>query len=454
MIRRRKRSEQYQDLITRLYPELFKSNQDEKDNTRKTLCRTLTFQVTDTCNLACTYCYQCNKGTRRMSFETAKKVIDLLLSGEKGFDKYVNPTISPAIVIDFIGGEPLLEIELISKITDYFMSECIRLDHPWATMHMISICSNGILYNTPKVQEYLERHKSHLSFGITIDGNKELHDACRIFPDGKPSYDIAVAAATDWKSKGYYMGSKITIAPSNLKYIFDAITHMVDLGYDEINANCVFEKGWKQEHATEFYWELKKIADYFLDNDLVDDIYVSLFEEEFFQPMEESDNNNWCGGTGVTLSCDPDGYLYPCIRYMESSIGEDVKPLRIGDINNGLGMCKEHCDTIKCLDCITRRSQSTDECFYCPIAKGCAWCSAYNYQETGTADKRVTYICEMHKARALANAYLWAKWYEKHYSEQKIKLYVPREWALNIIPEEEFNYLINLSNLEYEERGE
>jgi sulfatase maturation enzyme AslB (radical SAM superfamily) len=32
---------------------------------------TVTFQVTDACNLACTYCYQINKGNHRMSFETA-----------------------------------------------------------------------------------------------------------------------------------------------------------------------------------------------------------------------------------------------------------------------------------------------------------------------------------------------------------------------------------------------
>ena len=37
------------------------------------------------------------------------------------------------------------------------------------------------------------------------------------------------------------MGSKITIAPGNVDYLYDAIVHMIDLGYEEINANTVYE---------------------------------------------------------------------------------------------------------------------------------------------------------------------------------------------------------------------
>jgi len=224
--RDRRELEQYQDRIARLYPELRKED-DDGNLSSKTLSRTITFQVTDACNLACSYCYQINKGKRKMTFETAKKFIDLLLSGDKGMKSYVSPEFSPAIIIEFIGGEPFLEIELIDKICDYFFHECIRLDHPWATMHMFSICSNGVLYSDPRVQKFLTKHKDNVSFSITIDGNKELHDSCRVFPDGRPSYDIAVAGAMDWMRKGYYMGSKITIAPGNLEYLYTIFYNVV-----------------------------------------------------------------------------------------------------------------------------------------------------------------------------------------------------------------------------------
>lgn len=394
----------------------------------------------------CTYCYQINKGKRSLSFENAKLFIDKLLSGEDGFHDYVNPEISPGIIIEFIGGEPFLEIELIDKITDYFRTRCVELNHPWAELYCISICSNGTLYFDERVQNYLKKNANHMSFSVTIDGNKELHDSCRVYRGTtRGSYDDAVAAANDWISKGHDMGSKITIAPGNLIYMGDAIKHMYELGYDEINANCVYEKGWTLEHAQLFYKELKKIADFWNDNDLVETHYLSLFEEDFFKPKDEKDNDNWCGGVGsYMLSIDPDGDLYPCIRYMESSLGDKNKPLKIGNVKTGIAQTKEEQDIKKCLDCITRRGQSTDECFYCPIGEGCSWCSAYNYQEFGTVNKRATYICDMHKARSLANAYFWNTYYKKHNIDKCFKVYCPPEWAIPIVGEEEYNYLLEM----------
>lgn len=436
--RERRHLEQFQDMIARIY--------DDTPRLEGSLSRTVTFQVTDKCSLACTYCYQINKGVRRMSFETAKKFVDMLLDADENSNEYINPTTSPALIIEFIGGEPFLEIDLIDQICDYFLKQTILRKHPWSKLYMISICSNGVAYFDPRVQKFLEKHKHHLSFSITIDGNKELHDSCRVFPDGVTgSYDIAVAGAKDWMSRGNYMGSKITIAPGNINYLYSAIMHMVELGYDEINANCVYEEGWTNDHAIEFYKQLKRIADYWNDNDIVDTHYLSLFEENFFKPKAETDLDNWCGGNGRMLACDPDGYLYPCLRYMESSIGPDIEPYRIGHVDTGIGSTCAECDRINCLHSITRRSQSTDECFYCPIADGCSWCTAYNFQTFGTPDARATYICCMHKARSLANVYFWNTYYIKKGLTKRFKLWLPKEEALKIIDEDEYNNLLILS---------
>ena len=287
-----KRFEQYQDMIGRLYPEL--QNTSDDNNNKSHLSRTITFQVTDKCNLACTYCYQINKGERRMKFSDAKKLIDMLLEGDERLAGYVDVETSPAIILEFIGGEPFLCVELIEQICDYFFDKAIELHHPWATKFCISICSNGVLYRDPKVQKFLNKYAGKMSFSVTIDGNKELHDSCRVFHDGSPSYDIAVDAANDWIARGNYMGSKITIAPGNLDYLVDAILHMVELGYNEINANTVYEKGWTIDHAKKYYKELKRISDYWVDNDLVETHYLSLFVEDFFRPKEEGDDDNWC----------------------------------------------------------------------------------------------------------------------------------------------------------------
>lgn len=437
-----KRLEQFQDYLSRLFPKENKDDNIAFDG----IARTVTFQVTDACNLACTYCYQINKHHNRMSFDVAKRYIDLLLSATSESCEYINPDISEGLIIEFIGGEPLLEIDLISQITDYFISEMFRLHHKWATRYMIAICSNGVLYFDPKVQAFLKRHIGHLSFSISIDGNKALHDSCRVFPDGRGSYDIAIAGVKHFTEVlGGRMGSKMTLCPANIDKTYEAVVSLIEFGYREINLNCVYEEGWTVEHAKIMYEQLKQLADYVIDNNLFNEIYLSIFEENYFHPKEETDNDNWCGGTGCMLSCDWRGKLYPCIRYMESSLGNDIEPIVIGDVYNGLMSTPEQQETVKCLHNITRRSQSTDECFNCPIAEGCSWCSAYNYQCFGTVDKRATYICIMHKARALANLYYWNKGYRLYDTEKRMKNYMPDEWALEIISENELDMLKNLS---------
>lgn len=437
-----KKVEQFQDRLARLFPQPYDS-----EAKTKALARNVTFQVTDDCNLRCTYCYQIHKGHHSMPFDVAKRFIDMLLAAKDDNDnEYVNSENSPGLIIEFIGGEPFLEIDLMDQITDYFISEMLRLQHPWATRYMISICSNGLLYFDERVQKYMQKHKNHLSFSITIDGNKELHDACRIQPNGKGSYDIAMAAVKDWMSKGNFMGSKITVAPGNVMYVFDAVKDIIENDYDDININCVYEEGWTAEHALILYEQLKKLADYMLENNLVETHRVAMFEENFFKPKDPSDDQNWCGGNGAMIAVDWKGDIYPCLRYMESSLGTEVPPLIIGNVYDGImtKQCEQDC--VHCLRSITRRSQSTDECFYCPIAEGCSWCSAFNYQTFGTADKRATYICIMHKARALANVYFWNKWYRQQGLEKRFENHCPDEWALEIINEEELNMLKQLSS--------
>lgn len=60
---------------------------------------------------------------------------------------------------------------------------------------------------------------------------------------------------------------------------------------NEINANCVYEEGWQMIHATVFYDQLKKLADYILEHnlDMENDYYISLFEENFFHPKQPDD---------------------------------------------------------------------------------------------------------------------------------------------------------------------
>ena len=431
---------QFPDIVARLYAhETIEDPIDDNPN----LTADVTFQVTDACNLCCSYCYQINKGQHRMSFETAKKFIDMLLDNDESTRQYVDTRSKKAVVIDFIGGEPFLEVELMDQICDYFVEQMILKDHPWQYNYRFSIASNGTLYFTPAVQAFLKKHLHNTSFSISIDGNKKLHDACRVFPDGSGSYDIAIAAVHHYIDElGGSMGSKMTLAPSNIQYTYDAVVGLIEEGYTSINLNCVYEKGWTLEHATILYYQLKKIAEYLIDNELDEKVYLSIFEEHFFRPKDEDDIQNWCGGNGSMIAVDYKGDIYPCIRYMESSLGSEVPPIIIGNVDTGImqdDVCKACVAQLKSVD---RKTQSTEECFNCNIAEGCAWCQAYNYQDSGgNVNHRATYICVMHRARALANSYYWNLKYHHNNEKKRMKIWLEDEKSLEIIPPEELALL-------------
>lgn len=407
---------------------------------------TITFQVTNACNLACSYCYQINKGTKVMSFNTAKKLIDLLLEPNNK-NCYFNSDTCLGVVLEFIGGEPLLQAKLIDEIITYFQQRTIQLNHPWKDKFCASLCTNGVLYFSKDTQDLIKHHNNHLDISVTVDGCKEMHDSCRLFPNGNPSYDLAIAADKDRLLTNGEAGTKITLAPSNISYLYKSFINMYTIGHRIIHANCVFEEGWKLSDAIIYYKQLKQIADFLLSLDDPDDIYFALFNENNYKPIPETDNDNWCGGTGKMLACDPDGKLYPCLRYMESSLGTSVKPLVIGDVDNGICYTLDQQTIMNSLRKINRRSQSTEECFYCPIAQGCSWCSGYNYQRFGTPNKRATFICNMHKAESLANVHYWNNYYKKFNLTDKFPLYCDINSAIKIVGKEEYKYLLNLSTL-------
>ncbi len=429
MIEIRETTSNYVDQIDRIYP--------NKNKTTKTI----TFQVTDDCCMHCTYCYQINKSKHYMTFSTAKQFIDQLLNLTTPLD-YINPNNTTRIIFESIGGEPLSAIDLIIQLSDYITNQLIQLNHPWLFKHRFQICSNGLLYFNPKVQQYLQKYSKRLSFTISLDGNQELHDLCRLDVQGNGTYNKVLEAILHYKQNyDSNLPTKMTFSPETIHYVSDAILNLIKLGYKDISANCIFEKGWTNQHATIFYYELKKLANYFLNNSLDYTIYLSLFNLNDFNLPEGEEN--WCGGTNDhMLALDYEGNLYPCLRYMKDSLGQQVEPIIIGNIHHGIYTTSREKQFQQELNTITRRSQSSDECYNCPIGSGCSWCSAYNYQDTGSINCRVTYICPMHYARALANQYFFKK-QSKLLKLPFKNLQIPKQKALEIISKDEWEEIFN-----------
>jgi uncharacterized protein len=196
---------------------------------------TLVLNVTNKCNLTCTYCYEYGAdrltngkgsegaGKARMSDDTARQSIDFLMrnSGDR-----------PQVSITFFGGETLLNFPAIVAATEY-AEERARAHRK--RVHY-SLTTNATLL-TDEVVDFLTKHR----FGITvsIDGDQKEHDRHRTFRGGAGSFDtiaprIRHLVATNKARKGRSIGARVTLtagaAPVADTYRF--LTQ--EIGFDEV----------------------------------------------------------------------------------------------------------------------------------------------------------------------------------------------------------------------------
>lgn len=436
MIKQTNEHKQFQDTYAKMYPQKLKINTKKRTGSQ-ILVKTITFVVTEDCTLRCSYCYEHNKNYAcYMTKETAKQAIDCILDNSKMGD-YVNSETDEAVIIEFMGGEPTCNVELMHYIAEYFIYKTYITNHKWANNFMFNFTTNGTTYFEPRVQELLKKYKNRLSFTITLDGNRDLHDSCRVYPDGRGSYDDIIKAVKHAQEYYYMDSSKITLAPENLIYFNDAIKHFLELGITKIHANCVYEPVWNISDAKILYKELVKLADYIVENKLYETHEFSIFEEYIGQPQSLEENNNYCGGNGAMLAIGADGNFYPCIRFMPYSIGKERKPLIIGNIYDGIKPVEDN-PCVKCLWDTTRRSAchgDSEKCFECPVSTGCGECNGLVYEKTGTPNYKLRGQCEMHKARVLANYYYWNKVYKIECMDKEFKLNLNDE-EIKILTEE------------------
>ena len=406
-------------------------------------CKNITFIVTHNCNLRCTYCYEKHKENNAMSLDIAKKAVDFLFEEDEKQSVIVNRQDADCLILEFIGGEPLIEINLIDQILDYFLDKAISLNHRWARNFLISMSSNGVLYFSEDVQKFLHKYDGKFSMNISIDGNKELHDKCRLFPDGRPSYDIAIAAARDLKKRFNQRSTKMTISPDNIPYLSEAcISLLQELECNVLHANPVYEEGWEPRHAKIYYNELKKFADYLISNKLWQTVYTPLFKLESVFKHDPNKTSNWCGGNGRMLAFDVDGKIYPCLRFAPVSMPKHLSDnCVLGDVWHGIQGNDKFFNSLRD---ITWDSQNPEKCKKCNVSSGCAWCTAYNYEKFGTPNKRATFICDLQKADVLATVYYYNTILKQLDSNYRLPLLLKYEECKEYISESEYQTLQNL----------
>lgn len=366
-----------------------------------TKAQTITFGVTEACDLRCRYCYMTGKNSNsRMNFETAKKAVDFVLSEENGYFKDKD-----SVIWDFIGGEPFLEVELIDKICDYIKLETYKLNHKWFNSYRFSFATNGLTYDALAVQKYIEKNKRHVSIGISVDGNKIKHDAQRVRADGTGSFDDVVRVVPLWIKQFPDAMTKATFAHDDLIHIKDSIIALWNMGIKTVAANVVFEDVWEEGDAEIYETQLTELADYILENELWNEYSVRFFDPNVGFPMNKEElYRNYCGA-GHMLSIDHKGDIYPCIRFTPFTLNNSGG-YKIGDIYNGINE-----DLVRPFRNLITKNQSPEKCLDCSVSVGCAWCTGYNYDdaEGKTVFNRAVYLCDMWKANMRANEYFWEK---------------------------------------------
>ena len=189
---------------------------------------TMVLNVTNQCNLSCTYCYeygedkivQTDNGRQPkwMSEETARASVDFLLR-ESGSVAHIT----------FFGGETLLNFKVLKSAVAYATEQAAAQGK---TIDF-SLTTNATLLK-PEVIEFLAEH----NFGVTIsiDGPAELQNRFRVFHNGAGSYALIEPKikALLARHRTRPIGARVTLTRETLQVrrIYEHLAH--EIGFWEV----------------------------------------------------------------------------------------------------------------------------------------------------------------------------------------------------------------------------
>jgi uncharacterized protein len=191
---------------------------------------TMVLNVTNQCNLSCTYCYEYGEDKivdtengrkpKFMSEETARESVDFMLR-EAGDN--------PIAHLTFFGGETLLNLPVLKSTIAYARQRAAEAGKEVD----FSLTTNATLLK-PDVIEFLAENRVGVT--ISIDGPKEVQDQFRVFSNGTGSYDIVVPKIRELlrAHRTRPIGARVTLTTNtiDIRKIFRHLTE--DIGFREV----------------------------------------------------------------------------------------------------------------------------------------------------------------------------------------------------------------------------
>lgn len=351
---------------------------------RKTVVKALCLHIAHDCNLGCKYCFaeegEYHGRRALMSFEVGKKALDFLVA---------NSGNRRNLEVDFFGGEPLMNWEVVKQLVEYGRS----LEEPNNKHFRFTLTTNGILLND-EIMDFCNREMSNVV--LSLDGRKEINDLMRPTRNGHgSSYDIIVPKfqkfAKSRAGKDYYVRG--TFTRNNLDFSED-VKHFADLGFEQMSIEPVV--GAEDEPYSIREEDLPKIME---EYDKLAVEYIKRKKEgrgfNFFHFMIDLNQGpcvakrlSGCGSGTEYLAVTPWGDFYPCHQFVGQEdflMGNVDTGITRTDIRDEFKLCNVYAKE-KCRNCFAR--------FYC--SGGCA-ANSYNFH--GTITDAYEIGCEMQKKR-------------------------------------------------------
>lgn len=350
---------------------------------RKTVVKALCLHIAHDCNLACKYCFaeegEYHGRRALMSFEVGKKALDFLID---------NSGNRRNLEVDFFGGEPLMNWEVVKQLVKYGRSK----EKEYNKNFRFTLTTNGVLLND-EIIEFLNEEMSNVV--LSLDGRKEVNDAMRPFRNGKGSYDLIVPKfqklAQSREQKDYYVRG--TFTRNNLDFSNDVI-EFADLGFKQMSIEPVVTDE-KEPYAIQEE-DIPKICQ---EYDKLAKEYIKRKKEgrgfEFFHFMIDLEQGpcvakrlSGCGSGTEYLAVTPWGDFYPCHQFVgeeEFLLGNVEEGITNTEIRDKFKLCNVYAKD-KCKDCFAR--------FYC--SGGCA-ANSYKFHHSITDAYDVG--CELERKR-------------------------------------------------------
>ena len=294
---------------------------ERSGNIVKALC----LHVAHTCNLNCSYCFASQgkyHGERAlMSFETGKRALDFLVE---------NSGSRTNLEVDFFGGEPLMNWEVVKQLVLYARS----IEKERNKNFRFTLTTNGMLIDDDVI-EFANRQMSNVV--LSLDGRKEIHDRLRVDYAGAGSYDRIVPKFQKLVAarggKNYYMRGTFTHA--NPDFTKD-IEKMLELGFTELSMEPVVcapgdEAELTMEDLPVVLREYERLAEMMLEREKEGRGFT------FYHYMLDLTEGpciykriSGCGSGTEYMAVTPWGDLYPCHQF----VGEEK--YKLGDIWGGV----------------------------------------------------------------------------------------------------------------------